>query len=149
MSDSPDLLLLLERVARSMESVVPDLELTAGIFDPVWLGENDTNFDTPGEGAGEWVNALGFEIRYRGVWYGGFEHGSSGSTPERVKAVALELMCQVQDTVSEITTEPWPKLADRRDMAFAQARIDGDSLQLWYGDAAAPTLKLPPVALSI
>lgn len=148
-----DLLSLLNRVARSMESVVPGLELTAEILPPEWLEEDATENDdataVPTD-TGEWVNPLGFEMRYRGVWYGAFERGSSGSTRERVLDVARELMSQVQDIVALTTKEPWPMIvaANGRNMALADASIEGDDLHMWYGDRGAPALKLPSVHLA-
>ena len=148
---SSDLLSLLTRVARSMEAVVPGLELTAEIGEPVWLEKDVTeNDDAPASAAaGEWVNALCFHMRYQGVWLGTFEHASSGSERQQVQSVALELMSQVQDVVAEATTEPWPLVVvnNRRDMAMADATIEGDDLHLWYGERDAPALKLPVVHL--
>jgi hypothetical protein len=42
---SSDLLSLLSRVARSMESVVPGLELTVRILEPVWLEDDAAQLD--------------------------------------------------------------------------------------------------------
>jgi len=135
-----------------MESVVPGLALTAAIREPVWLEDDpveNADAHTASTLTGEWVNALGFEMRYQGVWLGGFEHASSGSERERVRAVALELMSQVQDVVAEATTEPWPLVIvdNRRNMALADARIEGDDLHMWYGEHRAPALELPSVHL--
>ncbi len=135
-----------------MESVVPGLELTAKMWEPVWL-EDDAMESDPGlvspTGTGEWLNALGFDMCYRGVLLGGFQKGASGSALERVQAVALELMSQVQDLVTEATTEPWPLVVvdGRRNMALAGATIEGDVLHMWYGDRGAPALTLLSVQL--
>jgi hypothetical protein len=136
-----------------MESVVPGLELTARVLQPVWLEDDESQLDDPTIAStlsGEWVNALGFEMRYRGVWYGAFERGSSGSTRERVLDVARELMSQVQDIVALTTKEPWPMIvaANGRNMALADATIEGDDLHMWYGDRGAPALKLPSVHIA-
>lgn len=136
-----------------MESVVPGLELTARILEPVWLEDDESQPDDPTIGStltGDCVNALGFEMRYRGVWHGAFERGSSGSTRERVLDVARELMSQVQDIVALTTTEPWPMIvaANGRNMALADASIEGDHLHMWYGDRGAPALMLPSVHLA-
>ena len=147
-----DLLCVLTRVARAVESVVPELSLDAKIGEPQLL-ENEVRED---DGApemaspsGEWVRSLGFEIRHRGVGVGGFEHASIGSEREQIQAVALELMSEVQDIVSEATTEPWPPVVvnNRKDMAMADAVIEGDDLHLWYGDREYPALRLPSVHL--
>jgi hypothetical protein len=146
---SDHLLSLLNRVARSMEAVVPGLQLTARIYEPVWLAEDDAEPVDAATGAGEWVNALGFEVRYQDVWNGGFEHGSSGSDRERVLSVARELISQVQDVVAVATREPWPIaiVNGRRDMAMGHATIDGNDLHMWYGDRGTPALTLPVVNL--
>jgi hypothetical protein len=98
---------------------------------------------------GEWVTTLGFAINYRDKHYGGFGHASSGSEREQILAVALQLMSDVQDLVSETTTDPWPLIAvnGRRDMAMPDAAIDEDTLYMWYGDPHAAALRLPPVRL--
>jgi hypothetical protein len=132
-----DVLRVLSGIARAMESVVPDLSLTPEIGDPEWFED-------------EWVTALGFDIRWRGVWHGAFQHASGGSEREQVESVARELMSQVQDMICEGTAEPWPLIVvnNRKDMAMADAAIEGDDLHLWYGDRAAPALKLPAIHLT-
>jgi len=142
-----------------MESVVPGLQVRAYIGDPVWLGESDDAPDDPNAGPGEWVDALCFSISYApgavntppGEWRGGpgFESGSSGSAHERVLSVTRELMSEVQDLVAIETKEPWPVevVNGRRDMAQGYATLEGDHLHMWYGDRAAPALKLPSVHL--
>jgi hypothetical protein len=146
-----DLLSLLDRVARSIESVVPGLHLAAEIGGQVWLEEEIDNPDgsVVSSGDGEWVATLGFAINYRDKHYSGFEHASAGSEQEQILAVALQLMSDVQDLVSETTTDPWPSIVvnGRRDMAMPDAAIDEDNLHMWYGDRHAPALRLPPVRL--
>ena len=132
-----------------MESVVPGLSLTARIGDPVWLEDDDIEVTVASEAEGEWVTALGFGIGYRFV-YEGFENACSGSERERVLSAALQLMSHVQDIVAVATTEPWPLVVvnNRRDMALADAAIEGDELHMWYGERSAPALKLPSVHLA-
>jgi hypothetical protein len=88
-------------------------------------------------------------MRHRGVWAGGFEHACSGSEREQIQAVALELMSVVQAIVAEATTEPWPLVVvnSRKDMATANAVIEGHDLHMWYGDREFPALGLPSVHL--
>lgn len=145
---SSDILSLLNRVARAMESVVPGLQVRAYIGDPVWLGESEDAPDDPAAGPGEWVDALCFSVSF-GPGGPGFEHGSSGSAHERVLSVTRELMSQVQDLVAIDTKEPWPieVVNGRRNMAEGNATIEGNYLYMWYGDRAAPALKFPPVPL--
>jgi hypothetical protein len=59
-------------------------------------------------------------------------------------------MSRVQDILSETTTEPWPLVVvnNRRDMALADAAIEGDELHMWYGERSTPALKLPSVHLA-
>jgi hypothetical protein len=134
-----------------MESVVPGLRLAAAIGGQVWLEEEIDNPDgsVVSSGRGEWVATLGFAINYRDKDYGGFDHASAGSEREQILAVALQLMSDVQDLVSETTTDPWPPIVlnGRRDMAKPDAAIAEDNLHMWYGDRNAPTLRLPPVPL--
>ena len=148
---SADLLELLDRVARAMESVVPELFLTAQIGGRLWLEDETNNVEgaVASEAEGEWVTALGFGIGYRDV-YSAFENASVGSERERVLSAALQLMSQVQDIVSETTAEPWPLVVvnNRKDMALADAVVEGDELHMWYGERGAPTLKLPKVHLA-
>jgi hypothetical protein len=147
-----NLLSLLDRVARAMESVVPGLHLTPHIGGQTWLEEeiDNPNGSVVSCGRGEWVATLGFAIDYSDRQYGAFEHASGGSEREQVLAVARQLMSDVQDLVSETTTEPWPLIVvnNRRHMAMPDAAIDGDNLSMWYGDRHAPTLRLPPVRLA-
>ena len=132
-----------------MESVVPGLSLTARIGDPVWLEDDDIEVTVASEAEGEWVTALGFGIGYRFV-YEGFENACSGSERERVLSAVVQLMSRVQDILSETTTEPWPLVVvnNRRDMALADAAIEGDELHMWYGERSTPALKLPSVHLA-
>ena len=138
---------------RAVESVVPELSLRPQLGSAVWVGD-----DAPGNeaqpaasvGTGEWATALGFEMQYRGEWLGVFEHASSGSDAEQVQSMVLELLSQVQDVVAEATTEPWPLVVvnGRREMAMPNAAVEGGRLHMWYGDGAAPALRLPPVDLN-
>jgi hypothetical protein len=146
-----DVLSVLDRVARAMESVVPGLSLTAEVGGQVWLEEETDNPDGSVEssGRGEWVTELGFAISYRYQHFSAFSHASAGSERERIQTVALQLMSDVQDIVTEITTEPWPLIVvnGRKDMALADAAIEADDLHMWYGERDAPALRLPSVQL--
>ena len=151
---APDLLLaILTRVARAVESVVPELSLRPHFGSAVWLGDDAP--DNEAQPAApvvtcEWATALGFEMQYRGERLGAFEHASTGSDAEQVQSVVLELLSQVQDIVAETTTEPWPLIVvnGRKDMAMPNAAVEGDRLHMWYGEAAAPALRLPSVDLN-
>jgi hypothetical protein len=133
-----------------MESVVPGLSLTSAIGEDVWLAEEVTREDGTlvETGRPERVQGLVFSITYRD-FFQGLEHASAGTDRERLCCVVLQLMSDVQDLVSEITTEPWPLalVNGRKDMAMADATIEGDDLLMWYGERSAPALRLPPVRL--
>ena len=63
----------------------------------------------------------------------------------RVVAVraAVNVLSGVQDTISRILREPWPRLSTG-DMALPHARVDLQQLHLWFGpteNAAALTLR--------
>jgi hypothetical protein len=47
-------------------------------------------------------------------------------------------MSHVQDIVAETTTEPWPVVIvnNCKDIALADAAIEGDELHMWYGSGA-------------
>jgi hypothetical protein len=82
--------------------------------------------------------------------YEGFENTCSASERERVLSAALQLMSHVQDIVAVATAEPWPLVVvnNHRDMALADAVIEGDELHMWYGERSTPALKLPSVHLA-
>jgi len=71
--------------------------------------------------------------------------------------VADDALCQtlgchaldeLQDFVCEYTTTPWPPVPGRAaDMALPGARVQQDSLYLWYGEPDAPTLQVTPIDL--
>jgi len=131
-------------VARAVESVVPDLALQPYIGADTFLeGDSDSPED------GEWSRYLGFDMTYRGDKLGSFEHASGGPESYQVCCVVQELLSQVQDVVSEATTEPWPLVLTngRKDMAFGDVAVAGDELQMWYGDHEAPVLRIPTVSL--
>ncbi len=149
---SADLLELLDLVARAMESFVPGLCVTRHIGDRVWLEHELDNIEgtAASKAEGEWVTALGFSASYRLLDEGWFENACVGSERERVLSAVVQLMSRVQDILSETTTEPWPLVVvnNRRDMALADAAIEGDELHMWYGERSTPALKLPSVHLA-
>ncbi len=67
------------------------------------------------------------------------------SIVERVETVAYAIMNSVQDEVMESTKEQWP--VGPRGAAEPGARVIGEQLHLWFGDEAAPVLRLEPVDL--
>jgi hypothetical protein len=137
-----EVLELMNRVARAMESVVPGLSLRPQLGGLVWLEDEATESEVAavsGDGGGEWVRALGFNIDYGRDW-GAFEHATGGSEREQLLSVALQLMSDVQDIVAEATAEPWPLIVvnNRRVMTLPDAVIEGDELRMWYGERTGP-----------
>jgi hypothetical protein len=148
-----DLRTILSRIARAVESVVPELSLRPQLASAVWLADDALGNETQpaaSVGTDESATALGFEMQYRGEWLGAFERTSSGSDAEQVQSVVLELLSQVQDVVAEATTEPWPLVVvnGRKEMPMPNAAVEGERLHMWYGEAAAPVLRLPSVDLN-
>jgi hypothetical protein len=64
---------------------------------------------------------------------------------ELVESVAYTIMNSIQDEVMESTKEQWP--LGPRGAAEPEARVIGEQLHLWFGDEAAPILRLDPVNL--
>jgi hypothetical protein len=137
---------VLTRVARAVESVVPDLTLQPYIGADTFFDDEESDSD---EGA-EWSRYLGVYMTYRGDKLGNFEHATTGSESEQVHAVVQELLSQIQDVVSKATAKPWPPVLidGRQNVAMGDAAIVGDELQMWYGDRAAPALRIPTVSLT-
>jgi len=67
------------------------------------------------------------------------------SIGELVESVAWAIMNSIQDEVMESTKEQWP--LGPRGAAEPKARVIGEQLHLWFGDEAAPVLRLDPVNL--
>jgi hypothetical protein len=67
------------------------------------------------------------------------------SIVELVETAAYAIMNSIQDEVMESTKEQWP--LGPRGAAEPEARVIGEQLHLWFGDAAAPILRLEPVQL--
>jgi hypothetical protein len=86
--------------------------------------------------------------------YGGGASGSyiaenlhNGDTmDERICWCAEYVLGEFQDFVAETTTEPWP---GGRTMPSAHARVIGNKLHLWFGDADAPVLECEPIDLAL
>jgi hypothetical protein len=109
---------VLTRVARAVESVVPDVALEA------FIGP-DTLFEAEDDSPEEWGLCLGFYMTYRGQEFGHFEFSGTGPAADVVCGAVQQLLSNIQDLVSETTTEPWPLVLDgRRDMALGAAAIE-------------------------
>jgi len=68
------------------------------------------------------------------------------SIVQRVETAAYAIMSSIQDEVMESTKEQWP--VGPRGAAEPEARVIGEQLHLWFGDEAAPIIRLEPVDLS-
>lgn len=53
-----------------------------------------------------------------------------------------------QDVVCEALDATWPSAGASVDLPIPGARVDGDTLRLWYGDEDAPVLALRPVTIA-
>lgn len=65
---------------------------------------------------------------------------------ERLETAVLSVINTLQDDISEHMRTPWPS-HDGRAMALAEARSDGKSVHIWYGDRQAPVLTIPPISI--
>jgi hypothetical protein len=68
------------------------------------------------------------------------------SVAERLETAARAIMCSAQDEIMESTREQWP--LGPTGAANPDARVIGEDLQMWFGDEAAPILRLEPVHLA-
>jgi hypothetical protein len=68
----------------------------------------------------------------------------TGPLAERVREACRRGFSDLQDFVDEETTEPWPGLST---LPESFARIENDSVVVWFGDREAPDLAIAPVPL--
>jgi hypothetical protein len=68
--------------------------------------------------------------------------------PQDYADVAWAVLSMAQDVVSETTTDPWPvAMGPGLDLAEPGTRVDGGSVQLYFGPDEQPVLRLPPIPL--
>jgi hypothetical protein len=92
------------------------------------------------------------------LWYScDFDRGRAGSyvrnllgtagepDEEDVVRAAVQILDQLQDFVSEATSDPWP---GTRRQPVPEGRIRDGALHLWYGEQGAIKLTVPPVDLA-
>jgi hypothetical protein len=86
-------------------------------------------------------------IAFEGESWGGSATTSADLTPERWVSFARYLLSQVQDVVSETTTDPWPEVRvdGRRSQAEADACIEGRFLHMWFGPKEQPLVEFASV----
>ena len=70
------------------------------------------------------------------------------SVVELVELAAYGILDAIQDVVMESTKEQWPDPSGARNAPGAEARVVGQQLQMWFGDEAAPAIRLAPIDLS-
>ena len=67
---------------------------------------------------------------------------------EDYASAAWNVLSMAQDVVSETGGDPWPAaVGPARDLAAPDTRVEGDAVHLWFGDEAAPVLRLAPIPL--
>ena len=143
---------ILAEIARVIEATVPALRLTPDLGPPESIGaiwevdELDESDHAPTD-SGQTVRALGMGIAFEGESWGGHATTCSDVTPERWVSFARYLLSQVQDVVSEATTDPWPEVRvdGRRSQAESDACIEGRFLHMWFGSKEQPLVKFAPV----
>jgi hypothetical protein len=69
------------------------------------------------------------------------------SIVERAETAARSILNATQDVVMESTKEQWPSPIGAANAPYPDARVAGEQLQMWFGEAAAPALRLKPVDL--
>jgi len=143
---------ILAEIARVIEAEIPALRLTPnlGLPEPInaiWGADELDESDRALADSGQTVRALGMSIDFNGEPWGGSAQTSLDLSPERWVSFASYLLSQVQDVVSEATTEPWPEVGvdGRRSQAPGDACIEGRFLYMWYGEREEPLMKFAPV----
>jgi hypothetical protein len=68
----------------------------------------------------------------------------TGRLSDRVREACWHAFSDLQDFVDEETTEPWPGL---RTPPAPHARIEGNSVIIWFGGSQTPDLEIRPVPL--
>jgi hypothetical protein len=143
---------ILAEIARVIEAEIPALRLTPNLGPPeplsaIWSVDELDESDRALSDTGQTVRALGMSIDFNGEPWGGSAQTSLDLTPERWVSFASYLLSQVQDVVSEATTEPWPEVRvdGRRSQAPGDACIEGRFLYMWYGEREQPLVAFAPV----
>src|SRR5205823_5608404 len=70
------------------------------------------------------------------------------SLVERAETAARSILNATQDVVMESTREQWPHPTGAANAPYPDARVVSDQLQMWFGDEAAPALRLKPIDLT-
>jgi hypothetical protein len=64
---------------------------------------------------------------------------------ENLETAVRAALSAVQDYIAEATTEPWPGTGGRQ--PNPDARLEANSISMWFGSEDAPVLRLTPIDL--
>jgi hypothetical protein len=109
---------------RMKEVVPPGIRLS--VDGDIIVFQSDFNTGSSGSYACQWL------------------HEGTGPQSERVREACVLAFSDLQDFVDENTTDPWPGL---KTPPTPYARIDEDSVIIWFGDLQAPGLVVRPLQL--
>ena len=65
---------------------------------------------------------------------------------ENLETAVRAALSAVQDYIAETTTEPWPGTGGRQ--PNPDARLEVNTVLMWFGPEGAPVLRLPPIDLA-
>ena len=69
------------------------------------------------------------------------------SIVDRAETAARTILNAMQDVVMESTREQWPRPTGAVNAPYPDARVVAEHLQMWFGEEAAPVLRLEPIDL--
>ena len=65
---------------------------------------------------------------------------------ENLETAVRAALSAVQDYIAETTTEPWPGTGGRQ--PNPDARVEANTISMWFGPEGVPVLRLPPIDLA-
>ncbi len=65
---------------------------------------------------------------------------------ENLETAVRAALSSVQDYIADATTEPWPGTGGRQ--PNPDARVEANTVSMWFGPENAPVLRLPPIDLT-
>ena len=65
---------------------------------------------------------------------------------ENLETAVRAALSAVQDYIAEATTEPWPGTGGRQ--PNPDARVEANTVLMWFGPEGEPVLSLPPIDLA-
>jgi len=63
---------------------------------------------------------------------------------ENLETAVRASLSGVQDYIADETTEPWPGITSQPN---ADARLVGDTIEMWFGDEQDPVMRLRPMSV--